>query len=131
MPTNHSISAVLRLAQSRSDLLNAMQENSHSQSSDTQAPPPELGLLAGLRLLNTQHGAHFLAQAVKQLWAKNPWHILGQSAVEAASIMLTPVAQRSPVKLVVGAFVLGGLLFITRPWRLVAKNGFIAGLLGR
>jgi hypothetical protein len=131
MPKLPSSSAVLRLAQSRTELLQEMRDDSRVESSVNQPSTPEPSLLAGLRLLKTQPGAHLLVQTLQQLWAKNPWHVLGKSAVEASNIMLTPLAQRSPVKLVMGAFVVGGVVFLVRPWRLLSKTGVIAALLGR
>ena len=122
----------LRMTRSRMALREALQ-NDPAQNSAQDNPAQESStiLAAGVRLLKSQRSAHLISLTLKQLWANNPWHILGNNAAQAAGIMLTPVAQRSPVKLVAGAFVMGGVLFLARPWRLLRIRGLIAGLLAR
>jgi hypothetical protein len=52
---------------------------------------------------------------------------LGSQAIVDASIK--PVAQRNPVALVAGVFLIGGLLAWARPWRLVVKPILFAGVM--
>ena len=127
-----SSSAALRLTRSRIALRKVLRDNNESQDNaartDTNSGD---GISAGLRDLKGRPGAQLLMRALQQMWAKNPWHILGSSAVEAAEIVLAPVAQRSPIKLVTGAFAIGSLLYLVKPWRMVKKSALLAGLLTR
>lgn len=127
-----SLPATVRLAQSRDALRKAMQEDApESVGVNRPLAAPDSIWLVALQLLKAKPGAFLLAQTVQQLWAKNAWRILAQSTAEAAGIVLTPVAQRSPLKLVAGAFVVGGLLYFIRPWRMVTKSSVVAAVLGR
>ncbi len=124
--------AVLRITRSRIALQQALRKDDDQQETfPSTNNRSDGGLLAGLRQLKGQPGAHLLLRSVKQMWEKNPWHVLGQSAVEAAGIVLTPVAKRSPVALVAGAFAIGAAVYFARPWRFVTKNSLLAGLLVR
>lgn len=123
--------AALRMMRSRIALQQALRNDDAQENLPSAGVESAGGFLAGLRQLKGQPGAHLLLRSMKQMWEKNPWHVLGQSALEAAGIVLTPVAQRSPVALVAGAFALGAVVYFARPWRLVTKNSLLAGLLAR
>lgn len=124
--------AMLRMTRSRIALRQVLQHGSDGETDkhvSEQLPDNTLDSLLGL--LKGQPTAQLLLRAAQGIWAKNPWMILGKNAFEASNILLLPIAERSPVKLVAGAFIVGALLCIARPWRLVKTNALIAGLFGR
>ncbi len=82
-------------------------------------------------LLKGQPSAQLFLQAAQGILANNPWMILGKNAFEASNVLLIPIAKRSPMKLVAGAFVLGAVICLARPWRLVKKNALLSSLLQR
>lgn len=132
-PESTHSSAVLRLARSRDALRQAMPSNPASDFDAASQGTPTASSAAptwldGLRLLQSKPGGHLIIQTLQQIWAKNSWHLLGQSAYQAADIALKPIAQRSPIKLVAGAFVVGASLLWARPWRLMPKGALLSAL---
>ncbi len=124
--------AMLRMTRSRIALRQALQHGGDGGADkrvSEQLPDNTLDSLLGL--LKGQPTAQLLVHAAQGIWAKNPWMILGKNAFEASNILLLPIAKRSPVKLVAGAFIVGALLCIARPWHLVKTNALFAGLFGR
>lgn len=122
------IPAGIRVSRSRNALRLALQE---APSSADKLRPQETASLAGWHLLKSKASTHFLKQGMQQIWTLHPWRIAGQNALQTADLVIKPIAQHSPIKLVVSAFVAGGLLSLARPWRLIPKSVLIAGLLGR
>ncbi len=124
--------AMLRMTRSRIALRQALQlggDGGADKRVSEQLPDNTLDSLLGL--LKGQPTAQLFMHAAQGIWAKNPWMILGKNAFEASNILLLPIAKRSPVKLVAGAFIVGALLCIARPWHLVKTNALLAGLFGR
>ena len=124
--------AVLRLKQSR-EVLRAVlhQKSSQPKNQSPTAPHFDGTIAAAFNTVMNRPSAQLLFKVVLQLWTKNPWRILGQSVIEASAIVLKPIAQRSPVKLVAGAFLLGGILLLLRPWRFMSKRSVISSFLRR
>lgn len=75
-------------------------------------------------------GGAMLIHAVNIWWSKQPLRTITVAAADAAKTVLQPVAQRHPVVLVAGAFVFGGVLVWSRPWRWVSKPIVVSSLLG-
>lgn len=125
-------SAVLRLKQSR-DALRIVLHQNNSQAKNQAAPAAHFNdtMAAAFNTVMNRPSAQLLSKVIQQLWAKNPWRILGQSVIEAGAIVLQPIAQRSPIKLVASAFLLGGILLLVRPWRLISKRSVISTFLSR
>lgn len=122
------MSAIMRMTRSRNALRSALREGRADGNSTS---PQGIASVAGWDLLKGNASAHLLLQGLQKIWVNHPWRIVGQSAIQAAEVLIKPIAQYSPVKLVAGAFVVGGLLFLARPWRLITKNAVIAGILAR
>ncbi len=133
MPASHSsnalqMSAVMRITRSRIALRLALREG---QANSNSTSPPSIASVEGWDLLKNNASAYLLLQGLQKIWANHPWRIVGQNAIQVADLLVKPIAEHSPVKLVTGAFVVGGLLFLARPWRLMTKSALIAGILAR
>jgi hypothetical protein len=113
-----------RLAVSRSRLRLHLQQWQSQQAPD--APNPQQTWLDALR---AEPGTRVLLNALQLWWAQQPWH--QASAAFAASVgqLLRPLAQRSPLLLVVGAAALGSALVLLKPWRWLSLSTLAAGLL--
>jgi hypothetical protein len=68
-------------------------------------------------------------EAAKFWWSRHPLHLVGTQLATVANAAIQPVAQRSPVTLVAGAFLVGGLLAWAKPWRLVLRPLLFAGVM--
>lgn len=73
-------------------------------------------------------GARIVVDAVSTWWANHPLRVTTIVAATAATAVIKPVAQRHPLGLVSGAFVLGGLFTLSRPWRWALRPALFAGL---
>ena len=62
-------------------------------------------------------------------WEHHPLHLAGTVAAEAADTVVRSTAQRHPLGLVMGAFVFGGLLVLSRPWRWLFKPALLVAVL--
>ncbi len=58
-------------------------------------------------------------------WRQHPAHL----GVELATPMLSSFAGRRPVVYLGGAAVLGALIVVTRPWRLISATGLVVAIL--
>lgn len=129
-PTHAMSPAMLRMTRSRIALRQVLQIDTNGEAS-VGASSRASGHILGdfFDMLKGQPTAQLLLNAAQGIWAKNPWMIFGKNAFEAGNILLLPIAQRSPLKLVAGAFVFGAALCVIRPWRLVKGSTLIASLL--
>jgi hypothetical protein len=101
-----------RLAQSREHLRQALQQVSISSSDGDGSGTDGL-----------------LSDVLANWWGKQPLRLVLQLALEAAKVLMQPVARRHPYKLVLGAAAAGGLLVLLRPWRWTSTRALAAGLL--
>lgn len=69
--------------------------------------------------------------ALRQLWTGHPLRSVLHLANEAADAAVHPMAQRHPLRLVLGAGLVGALLAWSRPWRWILTPALVAGLLPR
>jgi hypothetical protein len=74
-------------------------------------------------------GAGVLLEALRTWWPQHPLRNAALVALHSALIVVRPVARRHPLGLVLGAFLAGGLLAWSRPWRWALKPVLLAGLL--
>ena len=122
--------AVLRMTRSRIALRQVLQTGQPSDVPLKQAAGDFAGgMLSGLKLLKDNPSAQLLFSAIHKMWVKNPWRVLAMSSLQAADVVLKPVAQRSPIKLVAGAVAIGAVLALMRPWRLITKSALLSALL--
>ena len=109
--------------------LNAMSaaERAASGSAGT-AASKQTPAAAWTDALRAVPGAAILLDALRGWWQQHPLRLYSVIAAEAGAAVAKPVAQRHPVALVGGAFVVGALLALSRPWRWIIKPALFAGL---
>lgn len=123
-----SLTASERLALSRERLRRAMSEISAPEA-EAESRGARGRSLAWLDSLKSIPGAGTVIDAVRGWWRHNPLRVAGMAGADAAKAIFDPMARRSPLTLVLGAFLLGGLLAWSRPWRWIARPALFAGLL--
>jgi hypothetical protein len=117
-----------RLVLSRERLRHALREIIASPQVPKDAHPGSL-LSAWFNSLKSTPGASGLIEAVRVWWAQHPLRVVGALAADVAKTMLQPIAQRNPLGLMLGAFVVGALLAWSRPWRHILTPALLVGLL--
>lgn len=75
-------------------------------------------------------GFGLLLELATGWWARHPYRLVTSVVSDVASAAVLPTAQRHPLGLVTGAFLVGGLLAWSRPWRLLTP-ALLAALLSR
>jgi len=123
-----SLTASDRLALSRERLRQAMSELSAPQGEAENRGANERPL-AWLDSLRSIPGAGTAIDAVRGWWRHNPLRVAGMAGADVAQTIVQPMARRNPLTLVLGAFLLGGLLVWGRPWRWIVRPALFAGLL--
>jgi hypothetical protein len=123
-----SLTASDRLALSRERLRQAMSDLSATQG-EVENRDAGRRALAWLDSLKSIPGAPIVIEFVRNWWRRNPLRIAGMAGADAAQTIVQPMAKRNPLTLVLGAFLLGGLLAWGRPWRWIVKPALFAGLL--
>lgn len=117
-----------RLVLSRERLRHALREIAAPPQVPKDAQPGSL-LSAWFNNLKSTPGASGLIETVRVWWAQHPLRVVGVLAADVAKTMLQPIAQRNPLGLMLGAFVLGGLAAWSRPWRHILTPALLVGLL--
>ncbi len=74
-------------------------------------------------------GAGVLIDAAQGWWARHPLRTTAVLLAHAALAAARPIARRHPLSAVLAAFLFGGLLVWSRPWRWALKPALLAGLL--
>ncbi len=105
-----------RLARSREQLRQAL-SGSSTAATDGEDRHAGSTTTTWLDTLQAIPGASVVVEAVGNWWAKHPLRVTVTVAATAATAVVKPIAQRHPLGLVSGAFVLGGLFALSRPWR--------------
>lgn len=75
-------------------------------------------------------GFSLVMELAASWWARHPYRMVASVVSDVASAAVLPTAQRHPLGLVTGAFLVGGLLAWSRPWRLLTP-ALLAALLAR
>lgn len=122
------LTAAHRLAQSREHLRLALCRQTEPQRDATnqRTGPSTVAWLSSLKAIP---GAGIVIEALSSWWAQHPLRVASMVGADVAKAVVQPLAQRHPLGLVLGAMLLGGLLFWSRPWRWVFKPALFAGLL--
>jgi hypothetical protein len=123
-----ALTASDRLALSRERLRQAMSDFS-APHGEAENPGAGRRAMAWLDSLKSISGAGIVIDAVRGWWTHNPLRIAGMAGADAAQTIVQPMARRNPLTLVLGAFLLGGLIAWGRPWRWIVKPALFAGLL--
>lgn len=117
-----------RLAQTRGQLRLAIRAMVEPVKPPTE--PPSTGWVGSWwRRLKATPGTRVLVQGVTNWAAHSPLPGVALFAVDALTATVRPIAQRSPLRLVFGAFVLGGVFAWSRPWRRVFTPALVAAVL--
>lgn len=90
-----------------------------------------LGTWTWLAPLRTLPGIGPLLDRALRWWAPHPLRQAAAMLGTAAQAVVRPVAQKHPLALVLGAAALGGLLVVSRPWRLLITPALLASLAPR
>ena len=70
-----------------------------------------------------------LIEPLETWWAQHPLRTTGLVVAEAWRKLSSPMAERHPLLLLVGAVLVGALLTLSRPWRWLVSPAVFAGLL--
>ena len=119
-----------RLADTRNQLRLAIRDGQGSARPMAGSQPTGwLGKLWGR--WKSSPGARPLVQGVDAWAARSPLPAAARLAADALDATLRPLAQRHPWRLVMGAFVLGGLFAWSRPWRRIVSPALVVAVLPR
>lgn len=116
-----------RLALSRERLRRALQGDSEPPS-DSGADAARGAVAAAVDRLRAIPGVGILLDTLMGWWAEQPLHLAGAAAFDAATAVVRPVARRNPLGLIAVAFVAGGVIAWSRPWRWILKPTLFAAL---
>ncbi|MBP6006208.1 MAG: hypothetical protein KA740_00810 [Rhodoferax sp.] len=70
-----------------------------------------------------------LRQALRQTESAYPLHRVLKTAATTAELVLQPIAQAHPYRMVMGAALAGALLVRARPWRWLPASALLVSLL--
>ena len=90
-----------------------------------------LGSWTWLAPLRTLPGVGPVLDRALRWWAPHPLRQAAAMLGTAAQAVVRPVAQKHPLALVLGAAAVGGLLVISRPWRLLITPALLASVAPR
>jgi hypothetical protein len=82
-----------------------------------------------LEKLQSEPGTRVMLDALRLWWQQYPLRTVGTQVAQSVRNVLTPIAQRNPLGLVVAAFAVGGLLTLAKPWRWISVPAVLAGAL--
>jgi hypothetical protein len=112
--------ALARLAQSRTRLLAALQQDA-APAAGTATP--------GSGDLAPWSGAAWLLDLLRGAWRQQPWQAAAGAAALAARELMRPLARRHPLLLVLGAALAGVALVQLRPARRLLRPALWAGVM--
>lgn len=127
------IPAADRLAESRRRLRDAMMTIAHPPEKppiDWVGDPGEVvhGLLARAR---QWPGAELVLETLESWWRQHPLRTASTVAEEATRTFVAPLARQNPLAAVAGAFGVGALLMLSRPWRWLIRPALVIGLVSQ
>jgi hypothetical protein len=113
--------AMARIEMSRARLRAAMQAP-HTSTESAGAPNSWFNELKDVPYVGA------VVQAVHSWWIQHPLRPVSMVISHALAVVTRPVAQRSPVTLVLVAAAGGAVLVWSRPWRWIFRSALLAGL---
>jgi len=117
-----------RLAQSRERLRVALREvASNSRMSAGLHSSPDASDWFGT--LKDLPGSGLLFDSLQNWWMKQPLQVVIQLASQAIRLLLQPLVQRHPYRLVAIAAAVGAVVVLVRPWRWISVAALLAGFL--
>ncbi len=81
-----------------------------------------------LRQLRKNPAAAVVVDVAADWWNHHPLHAIGEILMETAVVAIGPVARRFPLRVVVGALIVGLVAARVRPWRWILRPALFAGL---
>lgn len=81
--------------------------------------------------LRSLPGAELLLGLLDQWWSQHPLRTACLAATAVLHAAVEPLVRRHPLRSLIGALLLGGMLVWLRPWRWVIVTTLLAGLLQR
>ena len=113
----------LRLAMRPGGSANESAEHGHAPPAADSSPraPRADSHQDWLTRLRAVPGVEILIEVVAQRWQRHPLRLAGQVAGDVAEAWLRPVAREHPLRLVLGALAVGGVLAWARPWRALPR----------
>lgn len=124
-PISTPLTATERLAQSRAQLRTALRQLT------PQADRPDRSGSANPNAPGGNAAARVPLQWLHNWWARQPARLALSLAANTANLVLEPVAQRHPYRLVTGAAAVGALMVVVRPWRWSCASAMMAGVMPR
>ena len=119
-----------RLAQTRAAVRLAIRDL--EQPATPVHPTPPTGWIQSLwRRLRETRATRKVVQGVDDWANQSALPGIAMMAADAANAALRPIAQRTPLRLVLGAAVVGGVLAWSRPWRRIVTPALMATVLPR
>ena len=129
VPANFSAAdASQRLALSRERLRQALRHLA-APNGASNSPNADASNVAWLDRLNAIPGIGVMLDALRSWWDQHPLRLASLVLAEAGEAVVQPLAQRHPMGLVVGAFLVGAGLAWSRPWRWILTPALFAGLI--
>lgn len=118
--------ALARLALTREELRQAMTPRRRN----AERPPEGLSGVAAdvAERVKSLPGVDLVVGVIDSWWARHPLRTVGLVAVEASRSYVSPIAQRRPLGLVLGAMAGGALLMLLKPWRWLPRRALFVGL---
>ena len=121
-------SAAERVSLSREHLRQAMQPAASRQRAANDPLTGEPLAVPWLDRARALPGAAVTIDAVGAWWEHHPMRLPLTLAAKTATSLARPIAEKHPLRLVLGAAAVGGLLAWGRPWRWALKSALFAGL---
>lgn len=112
-----------RLALSRERIRRAL--------ADAAAGEPATGAATWRDELRSIPGAELLLEVFDQWWSRHPLQATARAATALLRSTIEPLVRRHPLRSLLAALALGGLLVCLRPWRWRFGTVLLAGLLQR
>lgn len=117
------MNAADRLAQSRAQLRAALRDARPADA--VNGSSASTGWFDEVR---ANPGINLAAGVIEHWWSRHPLRASASLAARATRATVEPIAERHPLGLLAGAFVVGGLVAWSRPWRW-SKTPVWSGLL--